>query len=79
MKILGLDSKKVKSVDKIYQPIDGQKHVTFMSFRVVKKFFFKRPRIKFCLMRTMIMNKIERPKNLWRQTEQINIGLKDGI
>ena len=35
-----------------------------MSFRVVKKFFFKRPRIKFCLMRTMIMNKIETQKSL---------------
>ena len=53
--------------------------ITFLSSRVAKKNFFKRPRIKFCLMRTMIINKIERPKNLWRQREQIHIEVEDGI
>jgi len=36
----------------------------FLSSRVIKKNPFKRLRIKFCLMRAMIMDKIEEPKKI---------------
>ena len=51
----------------------------FFSYRVTKKNPSKRPRIKFHLMKTMIMYKTKRPQNIWRQREQIKIGLHDGI
>jgi len=62
-----LHSINVTFVDKIYSPIEGKKiFITFLSPRVAKKNSFKGPIIKFCLMRIMIMDKTERPKNLRR-------------
>jgi len=76
VEISSLDSKKLH-VHARYRWI--KKFVTFLSSRVTKKNPSKRLKIKFCLMRTMTMDKTERPRNLRKRRKQINIWVQDGI